>query len=545
MKYSFLVPILCCLCLTLRAEQLWVATIETDSLQSLQLSISAFTQTAALPGNEEDQTSLLQNLFMLPSLECINERETLRVFWVADSTRPLGTYGNPAPISVLPLKRDTKALDAYLFNAYKSKRSLLGTTTYSVPVSTNSPECVVVQDANRTITLAPSRALLAWLQAQPIGLASFLPRKTDETLRLNFNPRILAELLPLKTQDNPYTPLVHSCAYTGLGINPDGRGCTVTLYVQPKALSVLDTLLNDMPAPKPELWNAIPENAIFSTLYTEPAKTNWSAVITPSTTNAFATIFADLQPFLGRERLFYLVPTQNREGMSFVQIAPVTNENATRESIKKLATRENKTGFRLKHERTRKMLEQVFERYTLTYQPAEQQPTTNAPTATTSISVATVMPLFLRNAVLEVTLKNGHLIAVASSASTIESECPDCPFPIPRLTLKQRIMTYSSSPNIIAAGDVSTLAFLRQLIAMLASSDIQSKKLFSSLTDGFQFWLTSEANNTTALSIRLAANEIASLQKAFREDREALQDTFFTLFTNQMQPVNEAPKQKP
>jgi len=35
------------------------------------------------------------------------------------------------------------------------------------------------------------------------------------------------------------------------------------------------------------------------------------------------------------------------------------------------------------------------------------------------------------------------------------------------------------------------------------------------------------------------------LQKAFREDREALQDTFFTLFTNQMQPVNEAPKQKP
>jgi hypothetical protein len=545
MKYSLLVSILCCLCFTLRAEPIWVATVETDSLQSLQLSISAFTQTAALPGNEEDQTSLLQNLFMLPSLECINERETLRVFWVADSTRPLGTYGNPSPISVLPLKRDTKALDAYLFNSYKSKRSLLGTTTYSVPVSTNSPECVVIQDANRTITLAPSRTLLNWLQAQPIGLTSFLPRKTDDTLRLNFNPRILAELLPLKTQDNPFTPLVHSCAYTGLGVNPDGRGCTVTLYIQPKATSVLDALLNDMPVPQPELWNAIPENAIFSTLYTEPAKTNWSAFINQSASNAFSTIFADLQPFLGRERLFYLVPTRNTEGMSFVQIAPITNEGAVRDAIKKLGTRDNKTGFRLKHERTRKVLEQTFERYTLTYQPTGQKAITNAPTATTSISFATVMPLFLRNAILEVTLKNGHLFAVASSASTIESACPNYPFPIQRLTLKQRIMTYSSSSNIIAAGDISILEFLRQLIAMLASTDIQSKKLFSSLTDGFQFWLTREANNTTALSIRLAANEIASLQKAFREDREALQDTFFTLFTNQMQPVNEAPKQKP
>ena len=545
MKHSLLLSILLFLSFTLRAEKIWMGTIEADSLQSLQLSISAFTHTATLPGSTDDQTSLLQNLFMLPSLECINESETLRVFWVADSTRPLGTYGNPAPISVLPIKRDIKTLDAYLFNAYKSKRSLQGVTTYSAPVSTNNPECVVIHDVSRTITLAPSRALLTWFQSQQSVLSSYLPRKTDETLRLNFNPRILAELVPQNTLDNPYARLANSCEYTGLGLNPDGRGCTVTLYIQPKATSVLNALLNDMPAPKSELWNAIPGNAIFSTLYTEPGKTNWGAYINQSATNEFSTIFADLQPFLGRERLFYLVPTRNSEGMSFVQIAPVTNERAARDAIKKLGTRENKTGFRLKHERTRKVLDQTFERYILTYQPAAQKLTPNAPKATTSISVATVMPLFLRNAILEVTLKNGHLFAVASSASTIEHECPDYPFPIQRLTLKQRIMTFSSSANIIAAGDVSILGFLRQLIAMLASTDTQSKKLFSSVTDGFQFWLTREANNTTALSVRLAANEIAALQKAFREDREALQDTFFTLFTNQMQPVNEAPKQKP
>jgi hypothetical protein len=230
--------------------------------------------------------------------------------------------------------------------------------------------------------------------------------------------------------------------------------------------------------------------------------------------------------------------------MSFVQIAPVTNESGAREAIKKLSTRENKIGFRLKYERSRKTPEQTFERYTLTYHPAVQA-ATNAPTETSTVSVSTVMPLFLRNAILEVTIKNGHLFAVASSASAVESECPDYPFPLQRLTLKQRLTTFSPSATIIAAGDVCPLAFLRHLIAMLASIDTHSKPLFSSVTDGFQGWLTRESDNTTALSIRLAANEIAALQKAFREDREALQDIFFTLFTNQMKPVNEAPNQKP
>ncbi len=544
MKHSLFIPALVCLCLTLRAEQVWVGTIETDSLQSLQLSISAFTQTAALPGSAEEQTALLQNFFAFPSLEWLDENEPLRIYWVADSTRPLGTDGNPAPVSVLPLKRDFKSLDLYLFNAYKSKRSLQGITTYSVPVSTNSPECVVIQEARRTLTIAPSRALLNWLQSQQSSLDSYLPRKTGETLRLNLNPRILAELIPIKTINSTYSMIANSCDYTSLCFNPEGRGCTVTLRIQPKASSTLDALLNDMPPPQPELWHAIPDNALFSTLYTEPGKTNWGTYINHSATNELATIFADLQPFLGRERLLYLVPTRNREGMSFVQIAPVTNEGAAREAIKKLSTRENKIGFRLKYERCRKTPEQTFERYSLTYSPAVQA-ATNAPAETSTVSVSTVMPLFLRNAILEVTIKNGHLFAVASSASAIESECPNYPFPTQRLTLKQRLTTFSQSANIIAAGDICPLAFLRQLIAMLASTDTHSKRLFTSFSDGFQGWVTRDADNTTALSIRLASNEIAALQKAFREDREALQDIFFTLFTNQMKPVNEAPTQKP
>ncbi len=545
MRHPFLLSLLCCLCISLQAEHVWVGTIETDSLQSLHLNISAFTQTASLPGNAEEQATLLKSFFMLPSLECINENEAIRVYWVADSTRSLGAYGNPAPISVLPLKRDIKTLDFYLLNAYRSKRSFQGVTAYSAPVSTNSPECVVIHEANRTITIAPSRDLLAWVQAQKTSLSFYAPRNTGETLRLNVNPRILADLLSAKTMSSAYSLLADSCDYIGLGLNPDGLGCTITLRIQPKATSTLDAILKDMPALKPELWNAIPEQALFSTLYTDPGKTNWGTYLNHAATNEFATIFADLQPFLGRERILYLAPTRNREGMSFVQIAPVLQDSATRDAIKKLSTRENKTGFKLKHERTRKVSEQTFERYALTYQPAESDSITNAPQAKTSVSVSTILPLFFRNAILEVTLKNGYLFAVASSANTIENECPDYPFPTQRLTLKQRITTFSPSASIIAAGDVAPLAFLRQLITMLASSDIQSKKLFPTVTDGFQFWLTREADKTSALSIRLASNEIASLQKAFREDRKALQDIFFTLFTNQMQPISEAPKQKP
>jgi hypothetical protein len=279
MRHTFLLSLLCCLCISLRAEQVWVGTIEADSLQSLQLSISAFTQTASLPGSAEEKAILLKSFFMLPSLECINENEAFRVFWVADSTRPLGAYGNPAPISVLPLKRDIKPLDFYLLNAYTSKRSFQGVTTYSGPVSTNSPECVVIHEANRTITIAPSRDLLAWVQAQKSSLPFYVPRDTGETLRLSLNPRILADLLSVKTLSSTYARLADSCDYIGLGLNPDGRGCTITLRIQQKATSTLEALLKDMPAPKTELWNAIPEQALFSMLYTEPGKTNWGTYL--------------------------------------------------------------------------------------------------------------------------------------------------------------------------------------------------------------------------------------------------------------------------
>jgi len=545
MNYRATCLVLLALSSTLRAEQVWVGTLETDSLRSLHLSVNAFTQAASLPGTADEQTSLLQSFFSLPSLDCVESGEPVRVFWVADSTHPLGTQGNPAPVSILPLKRDIRPLDFYLFKAYKSKRSLMGVTTYSMPVSTNSPACVVIHETARTLTIAPTRAVLLWLQSQQALLSAYRPRQTSETLRVNLNPRILSELLPLQTLNNIYALVAQSCDYIGLGLTPEGRGCTVTLHVQPKATSELEALLNDMPSPKPEIWNAIPENALFSTLYMDPGKTNWSTYLNQSSTNAFATIFAGLQPFLGKERLLYLVPTRGREGMSFVQIAPVTNERATREAIKRLSTRENKIGFRLKFERTRSTPDQTFERYSLSYQPAVQVSNTNAPTETASVSLATVMPLFLRNAILEVTVTQGYLFAVASSASAIENECPDYPFPIQRLTLNQRLSSFTTSTNLIVAGEVCLHSFLRQLITMLVSTNLRSKALFSSVTDGFQFWLTREADNSSALSIRLSANEIAALQKAFREDREALQDIFFTLFTNQIKPVNEAPKQQP
>lgn len=547
MKKPLLTLLLLCASPSLQADNVWLATLETDSLRALQLSIRSFAQTAALPGSIEEQNNVLKPLFSLPSLDYINESDTLRIFWIADSTRPIGGDGNPAQVSVLPLKRDTKALDLYLFNTYKSKRTLQGVTTYSVPVSTNSPECVLINEADRTMTIAPTRALLNWFVLQKPLLKSFLPRSSSEMLRLSINPQIIDQfVLPKLDMQQAQDLLNRSCEYAALDLTPDGRGCTVTFRIQPKATSPLDTLLRDMSAPQPDLWNAIPENALFSALYTEPGKTNWHDYFSHAITNKLLFIFSDLQPFLGKERLIYLAPTKSKTGIRFVQIAPVVNESAAREAIKKLTTPENKTGLRIKHEQTRKTPDQTFEQYSLTYRPAAQEiADANAPTGSTAISFATVMPLLLRNALLEVTVKDKHLFVVASSASTIEQECPDYPFAPQRLTLKQRIMTFSSSANIIAAGDLRILAFLRQILITLAPADALSQKIFTSITDGFQFWAVREPNNTYALSIRLAGNEIGALQKAFREDREALQDLFFTLFTRQMKPVTEAPQRKP
>lgn len=547
MKKSFVTFLLLTCTLTLHSENVWMATLETESLRSLQLSVSAFAQMATLPGQIEEQNPLLQEFFSLPSLDCINENETLRIFWVAENTRALGADAKPLQISVLPLRRETKSLDLYLFKSYKTKRTLQGVTTYSFPISTNSPACVMVNEIDRTMTIAATRDLLTWFQAQKPTLKSCLPKKTPDLLRLSINPQLVDQvLLPKLSLGQTRGLFSDSCLYAGIGLNFDGRGCTLTFRLQPKAGAPLDKLLRDIPEPRADLWNGIPENALFSTLYTEPGKTNWTAYFSSSPTNELASIFADLQPFLGRERLIYLAPTKSQTSLRLVQIAPVLDESGARKAIKKLGTRENANGFRLKHEQTRTQAGQTLEQYSLSYQTAEQLLAAKSSTTNSDpVSLSTLIPLFLRNARLEVSIKNNHLFAVTANTDTLEQETPDFPFPPQRLTLKQNLTTFSTSPRIVAAGDIHTLAFLRKLITTLAPADAQSQKIFTTLTDGFQFWLVQEADNTSALSLRLTGNEIAGLLKAVREDRESLQDIFFNLFTNQMKPVAEDANKKP
>jgi len=533
--------------LTLRSENAWMATLETDSLRSLQLSVSAFAQIATLPGEIEEQNPLLLDFFSLPSLDCINENETLRIFWAADSTRPLGADAKPLQISVLPLRRDTQTLDLYLFKSYKTKRMLQGVTTYSFPISTNSPACVMINEVDRTMTIAATRDLLTWFQAQKPTLKSYLPKRTTDLLRVSINPQLVDQVLLPKLNIGQASGLLgDACLYAGIGVDFDGRGCTLTFRLQPKAGTPLDKLLRDIPEPRPDLWNGIPENAIFSTLYTDPGKTNWNTYFSSSPTNALSSIFADIQPFLGRERLIYLAPTKSQTSLRLVQIAPVLDEQGAREAIKRLDTLVNTNGFRLKHERTRTQAEQTFEQYSLSYQ-ATAQPIVikNITTNSEPIALSTLIPLFLRKARLEVSIKNNHLFAVTANTDTLEHETPDFPFPPQRFTLKQQLTTFSTSTRIVAAGNINVVSFLRKLLTALAPTEAQSQKIFATITDGFQFWLVQEADNTSALSLRLTGNEIAGLLKAVREDRESLQDIFFNLFTNQMKPVAEDAQKKP
>jgi hypothetical protein len=533
--------------LTLRAENNWVATLETESLRSLQLSVSAFAQASSLPGQIEEQNSLLQDFFSLPSLEGINDNETLRVFWVTDQDRPIGVDSKPLQISVLPLQRDTQALNLYLFKMYKSKRAFQGGATYSFPISTNMPGCVLVHETERTMTMAPTRELLTWFQSQKANHKAWLPTKTAEVLRFTFNPSLIDQFVfPDMNVKQARGLLSDSCCYAGLGLNLDGRGCTLTLRLQAKPGTPLAQLMSDLPEPQPNLWNGIPENALLSTLYTEPGKTNWGRYFSSVATNEFTSIFAELQPYLGRERLIYLAPTKSQTGLRLVQIAPVRDEKGARAAVRKLGARENPAGFKLKHEQTRTAAGQTFEQFSLSYHAMAGAPAvTNNSTNAVPVSLATVIPLFIRKARLEVSIKDNLLFAVVANTDTLAQETPDYPFLPPRMTLKQRLTSYSTSSKFVAAGDLRLLSFLRKLLTTLAPAEVQEHKIFATVTDGFQFWIAQEAENTSAISLRLSGNEIAELLKAMKDDRETLQDIFFNLFTNQMKPVSEDANQKP
>jgi len=538
----------------LLADIAWLATVEAESIQSLRTGIEVFCKTAEIPVSPDDLSQFFSDLFEgalpLPSpTTAISFKDPVRVFICEDTDNPPEQSGEIFFLASLTLTADTKAIQDQLGQLYSARRDAGNVITFSTPTEPDSgiPPNILLTLADRNKALiAETKEILAWYQQQT-KLDDILPPAGTQTLRLCLNIKRLASSIPAMPNDqpNPLALILGDLEYLSASITPNAQALTISYGARPKAGTVLASFLETLKPPAATLWNGAPENALFATLngsYGDLAKF-CEAYLKPFFAAEAFTQLAKQQAILTGENVSYLVPTKDKKALCFVQAATVKDPAAARAFIQTLDQTEASPGIKYKKEPAREAGQQTFERYSLVFdmnammQQAARQAGQDPNLAVPPIPPfgGNILAMFTKNIVFEYTVKDNYLVALISTADAIAAEMPTLPFPAGTVTLDKKIVqTDPTAKNLLNASELRIMPLLKQVITMLPAAKPQHLALFAAPTDPIQFWTTRNADNTTVITTRVPANEIAAISRLIMNGQTIMQEIFFSLFMNQM-----------
>ena len=531
-----------------RAERLFVGILEADGYQSVIYGASAFSRIAEMPlAQEWVQVWLAKNL-SLPSFAGIAASEPLHIVQTIDSALPLAA-DNPANVALIPLSDDGSASLKAIAAAYKKRTPLEPVILFENPSDTNLPSRVAVAVAGRHLLTSPSRDALAWAWENRAKLIGAPPQSIPGTFRVVVNPQRFADLLGTRGEKAAAVlnvdKLLRDFETLSFSLTLEGPALAITLRGSPKKDSALDALMTAWREPSAALWNGVPDNAFFASLTTCDRPDLWEPYLGKARSRLLRPIsgLAPQSAFSG-ERLLYIVPTKSRQGLCFVQLEPVTNAAPVRAALGKLhAARTNDTVI-FTPQAPRRNAGAPVETYSITLRPPAAGP--DGKPAETSI-LYTLLSLFLKKAVLETTVANGHLITVIGPENTLESELPPLAFPVKPLSLNRKIGVQDPAlnENLALGASLHAVGLLRHVVSIMPEVKPEQARLLPAGGDGVSFGI-SLAGRTLTASLRVQSNEIAALQRINRDGREVLQELFFQMFAKQMmemrQPSDTPPK---
>ena len=531
-----------------QAERLFVGIMEADSYQRVIYGASAFSRIADLPiALEMVNTALTKNM-ALPSLTGVSAQDTLRIVQSVDPALPL-SEDNPANVAIIPLADNGAALLGSFTASYKKKTALGSATLFESPSDTNLPPRVAVAIEGHHALTSPSHDALVWAWANRTRLVDAPSQNIPGTLRMLVNPQRLADLLGTRSEQAATVlnvdKLLRDFETFSFALAMDGQALALTVRGKPKEQSPLSALAAALRQPKERCWSGLPDNAFFASLSACDQPQLWDAYLGKTRVRLLRPT-ADLAPqaAFGGERLLYIAPTSDKKGLCFVQVEPVTNAAAVREAIRKLHTVDTKDGVLLKRETPRGSGDTQIETYGITLQPpAPDNGETNRPPEPSTL--LTLMSLFLKQAVLETTVANGHLITVIGPANSLENELPNLAFPEKSLTLNRKISGQDAAleGKLSLGSSLQLAALLRYIVSIMPGVKPEHLRVLPLGGDGATFGISQSADHTLTASLRFQANEIAALQRINRDGREVLQELFFQMFASQMLNL-QAPPQK-
>ena len=535
---------------SLFAESDWVATIEVDSVLTLQTGIASFCKASDIPLSLGDisklTTDTLKEVLPLASPDtAISFRDPIRIFVLEDAGQPLSKGGAPVLLFALTLPNDAKILMNQLAQVYGERRNAGNITTFSDPSGNNAaiPKNLLVSVADHDKAMvATSEAAFAWFKQQQ-KLDSFLPVAGNQALRACVNVKQVAGLMQALPdgQPNPFAAICGDIDYLSLALTPNAQAVTVNCGMRAKAGSVIATLLDTMKPPDAALWSGLPENAFFadagqqmqSELSLQFVKTylNQDIPVDP--------IRMKLEKALTGSRIQYIAPTADKKSLRLVGAEAVKDATvvATLKEVAQMFDQLKIPGFGFKKESPRKIGQLTVERYSLVIDPAallQAQGVDPAVVNPATNPALMLLPAIAKNIIFECAVKDNYLIYSWGSASATDNWIPA--FPAAAVTLDQKIAALDPAAKpLLGAFEFRVTPLLKQIVSMLPNMKPEHLKLFSATPDPIQGWTAHAADNTTVVTLRIPANEVASIMKIVTNGQTLLQEIILSIVAAQMQ----------
>lgn len=526
------------------AEYLFVGIMETDSYQSAIYGASAFSRIADLPLALDLVNDTLTKNLLTPSLAGIATQERLRVVRAIDVSRPVSD-DNPANIAIIPLADRGETLRGAYEAAYASRSSAGMTTLFESPADTNHPPRVALAVAGRHMLTSTSREALSWAWENRSKLIDAPPQNIPGTFRVLVNPQRFADLVGSRNQAlSPLLDtgkLLRDFESLSFSLTLEGQAVSLTLRGTPKKDSQLDAFARSVRKPSDNLWHGIPEKAFYASLAANSQPDTWTPYRGSARLNLLHPVggLAPDSAFTG-DRLYYMAPNRDRKGFCLVQIEPVTNAAPVRDAIKRFHSAEKDDLFALSPQPPRRVGDITIETYGISPQPAVR--TQGTPAEAPSV-VMTILTLFLKNAVLETAVTDGHLITVIGPPGSIDEEFATLRFQEKMLTLSRKVGVQHTSlaGDMTCAASMRLAAFLRHVVSIMPGIKPEQLRVLPLSGDGATFGIALTDEPVINVSLRIEANEVAALQRINKEGRELLQEVFFQMFAKQMMEMQQAP----
>ncbi len=521
------------------AERLFVGVLEADSYQSVLYGVSAFSRVADLPAASDMVGALLSEALALPSLAVVSPNDLLRVVQTIDPALPRSDT-NPANVAFVPLAASETAVYDLLGAAYASRRESGPFTSYEKPSSTNLPPRVVLAVSGRYALTSTSAEALRWAWENRARLMDAPAQNVPGTLRILVNPQRLADVLGSRTEQAAslfnLDHFVRDFETLTFSLTLDGQAIAVMLRGKPLANSALAALARALRAPSDRLWNGAPDGAFFTSVSACGRPELWDDYLGKARFKLLRPAADHVPPgvFSG-ERLLYLAPTLDARGICLVHVEPVTNAASVSAALRTLDGAKMDEGIELKRGQPRRAAGAEIESYGFVFHPPAALGASSGKKAEPSLAF-TLMSLFLKDAVLEATVKDGCLVTLLGPTNALDGALANLTFAEKPITLRRRlgVQDPALTQNLYQGSLLNSTALLKHLVTIMPGVRPEHLRVFPAAGDGASFGICPGDDGQLTASLRIQTNEIAALQRINRDGREVLQELFFQMFASQL-----------